>query len=165
MIQVSGQINTPMRQRPPDQCPHCGTASPPPLKKTAAHKESVNDHPIGINIGLLRERLEQALEQIEILKRELGLQEQFPSHLRLTASENIVLGALLKRRSVSRQSMLTYLYHDTDRQPGINVVSVFIGKIRDKLSRFGISIHNAWRQGWYITDEDKAKIRGLMGCL
>ena len=42
------------------------------------------------------------------------------------------------------------------------IIDVWICKMRKKLAKQGISIETEWGQGYYLTDETKAKLRSML---
>lgn len=60
-------------------------------------------------------------------------------------------------RACSVDMFLDAMYYDEpDREPFFKVVGVYIGRLRTKLSRYGIEIQNNWGRGWILIVPEKA---------
>ena len=108
-------------------------------------------------------RLEEALERIRQLEDQLGYYERAPVSLGLTPSQYVLLGGLLKRDRVTKEHLLDMLLTNMRYREGENlspkIVHVHILHMRRKLSKLGVEIHNQWGWGYWISPEDKKKIR------
>lgn len=104
--------------------------------------------------------------QVEELRHAMGLRAEFPRELRLTPYEARMLGLLTRRDIASKEYLFTALYADDwseCREP--KVIEVFLSKLRKKLSPFGVTIRNDYGHGWYLSKEDKAKLKAMGGAL
>jgi two-component system cell cycle response regulator CtrA len=114
---------------------------------------------------LALERQNEALqEHILNLEAALGIQIETPLELDLTSQESALLGLLLKRDIVTKELAMTAFYglRADGEEPEIKIIDVLIHKLRRKLKSYGIAIATKWGQGWWMTAEAKAIIRGMM---
>lgn len=101
-------------------------------------------------------------ERIIDLERALGVGYVAPLALRLTATEQRVVGHLLEREHITKDSAMAVLYRDLARDEAEpKIVDVFICKIRKKLKPFGIKITTLWGQGYAMPQASKAALRAL----
>jgi two-component system cell cycle response regulator CtrA len=107
------------------------------------------------------EKLHARIAQLEEALR--GTNEFMPPvEWRLTGSEVRVFGVLLKRSLTTKDAVMAALYRDDGKdEPDIKIVDVFICKMRAKLKPFGIEIKTVWGRGYALTDESRAKLKGL----
>ena len=84
--------------------------------------------------------------------------------LGLTNSESLVLGALLRRDSCSREFLMSVLYGNRDEAPVPKCLDVFVCKIRKKLG-LTIKMSRAAKYGgpetggYFLTAEDRVILR------
>lgn len=107
--------------------------------------------------------IERLRAENERLRAALGMTVQMPEGLSFTPSEWRILCALLKRDRVPTESLhaimsdrIEHAYTDP------RWVSAMIYKLRNKLRQFGIAIHTQYGFGYYLTPENKAKLRPLL---
>lgn len=101
-------------------------------------------------------------ERINMLERALGAQYVAPLVLCLTATEARVVGHMLERDHVTKDSVMAVLYRDLARDEAEpKIVDVYICKIRKKFKPFGISIHTLWGQGYALPPASKMALRAL----
>ncbi|AKR55724.1 hypothetical protein XM25_07920 [Devosia sp. H5989] len=112
-------------------------------------------------IARLRGEIADKDERIRQLMVELGAGWSAPTVLGLTYTEAAILGLLMRRDLVSRDMAMTVLYGDRSDPPDANIVSVYIVKLRRKLSPRGINIVTSWAQGWSLTPESKALVASM----
>jgi DNA-binding response OmpR family regulator len=87
----------------------------------------------------------------------------YDKHLRfgITTREAIILGALARREALNIEQMQVLLKRDvTDDTGGCsrNLCSQLIKRLRKKLRPHGIEIRTRWAAGYYLSQEDKAKL-------
>lgn len=103
-------------------------------------------------------RLEALENENDILREKVLLLEEqligmavLPIEWGLTATEQRLMGALLKRDTCTKEQLLAALmtvdHHD---EPQIKIVDVFISKMRRKLRPFNIEIGTLWGRGYTI---------------
>jgi len=112
------------------------------------------------------ERLRAANELLRARVKELesALVEDFPAFsLSLTPLERTALSAILSRKIMSRHSFMVaaYAISKWGDPPHDAVVDQFILRLRKKLRPFGVEIKNRHGEGWFMTPEDKEKVRRL----
>lgn len=115
------------------------------------------------------QELETRICQLESL---LGLGSEFDEdddrfvlerRFGLTRTESRVLSILMKRDIARTTTIETSLYGGRAEgdQPDTNVITVFISKIRRKVSPLGIVIKTRSGVGWYLEPDAKTKLKGL----
>ncbi len=82
--------------------------------------------------------------------------------LKLTAYESALISELLNYEFRRREQLRDKIYSPRLAPPGANIIDVFVCKMRKKLKPFGVRICTAWGQGYYLTPEDKKKIRDIL---
>lgn len=111
------------------------------------------------------ERLREENDLLRLRVEELEgilLRPVLPRSLKLTKRESEILAVLLARPLSSRSDLMTALYSlEAGDPPDDQIIAIFIVKLRKKLGRFGITIQTQWGQGWFLTNDDKAKVRAL----
>ena len=74
--------------------------------------------------------------------------------IRLTIKESAILELLILRRNapVSKETFLSHLYADVDREPEPQIIDVFVCKLRKKLADAGAPdvIETAWGRGYMV---------------
>lgn len=114
---------------------------------------------VDARLEALRSEVDSLRAHITVLEHALGLTFSAPIEYRLTASEQRMLGALMRRALLTKEAALAALYTDSHRDPAEpKIVDVFICKMRKKLTPFGIEIATAWGQGYRLTPESKSLI-------
>lgn len=87
--------------------------------------------------------------QINLETREVSVNNNM---VRLTAKEYAILEMLILRRGVliSKTTILNYLYADSDDEPDMKIIDVFVCKLRKKLQNAGAGdlISTMWGQGY-----------------
>lgn len=107
----------------------------------------------------LRDRIAEKDERIRQLLDELGASQPIPRGLgHFSPTEGELLGLLIKRDIVSRETAMVVLYGDCTAPPDDKVIDVFIHHIRRKLVLVGIEVCGRGGQGWFIPPGDKAVI-------
>ncbi|MCA0366790.1 MAG: winged helix-turn-helix domain-containing protein [Proteobacteria bacterium] len=103
------------------------------------------------------ERLEDRVLELE---EALGVLVLPPLEWGLTKNEGRLLGVLLEREIVTKDTAMAALYRDRgDREPEVKIVDVFICKARKKLKPFGVSIETRWGVGYSMSPASKAAAR------
>lgn len=112
----------------------------------------------------LREENEFLLLRVQELEGML-VDADLPPSLGLSKMPAQVLSLLLARTIVSKEAIMAALYSvAVEDPPDDKIVSVFIFKLRRKLAPYGVTIHSKVGRGapgYWITNEDKAKVRAL----
>jgi len=111
------------------------------------------------------ERLREENELLRLRVDELEavlLRHDLPRGLWLTRRQWQVLSMLMARPLVSKADFMTALYSlDAGDPPDDGVVDVFLTRVRQELRRHGIQLRTRWGQGWWLAEDDKAKLRDL----
>lgn len=103
--------------------------------------------------------------RILMLEEILGMRLEVPLEFGLTPQETKLFGFLLQRDLITKEAAMVVLYGgrpDGDDAVELQIVDVFVCKIRGKLKRFGISIETVWGQGYRLTAEAKAAATALL---
>lgn len=102
-------------------------------------------------------RLEDRVQELE---EALGVLILPPLEWGLTKNESRLLGVLLERELVTKDTAMAALYRDRgEREPELKIVDVFICKARKKLKPFGIVIDTRWGVGYSMSAASKAAAR------
>ena len=113
-----------------------------------------------------RERIEELEEEIRQLRAAAGQDTSALSFekarqalgLRPAAYEYLIM--LLQREMVRKDWLMDNL-HDGKGSPSV-LVGVTIHHLRNSLRKHGVSVQRVWGQGYYLTPEDKTKIRKIL---
>ena len=82
---------------------------------------------------------------------------------KLTYSERMLLGLLIRRHRATKDQMMTMLYADRpDEEPDSKILDVMICKMRKKLSPHGIEIRTIHGAGYELPSTSREKIKALM---
>lgn len=75
-----------------------------------------------------------------------------------------MMGILLARHAVSKEQAFTALYGGLPEadQPEPKMIDIVVHRLRQALTPHGIEIAVVWGVGWYMTEENKAKLRALI---
>jgi two-component system, cell cycle response regulator CtrA len=103
-------------------------------------------------------------EENRQLKEEIGLAALPPPMFGLTTQEAVIFGVLLANRAPRRSTFMAAIYSDGayDDEAEEKIIDVMICKMRKKLEPFGITINTNWGEGFFMSEESKAKARDLM---
>lgn len=104
----------------------------------------------------LRRQLDEALTTIEALRQALPPARHYevPVEWRLTKSEERLFLAFLDNRRGDKEHLYATLYGDREDAPDIQIVDIFICKLRKKLTPFGVNIVTVWGRGYALDDRD-----------
>ena len=112
----------------------------------------------------LRARVEELEFYINNINRELSTTARhWPFHLPPKAALLLAVFIKHKNRVLTKEVLWQYLYGlrpEVD-QPGRGSVDVFICKIRQRLGRFGVHISTVYKIGYFIDNENHAKLLAL----
>ena len=82
---------------------------------------------------------------------------------KLTYSERMLLGLLMRRHRATKDQMMTMLYADRpDEEPDSKILDVMICKMRKKLSPHGVEIRTIHGAGYELPPTSREKIKALM---
>jgi len=110
----------------------------------------------------LREQIAEKDERIRQLLDELGAKQPLPRGLgRFSPREAELLGLLVKRDIVSRETAMVVLYGDRNAPPDDKVIDVYLHHLRKKLALVGMTIEKRSGQGWLLSAADKAIIAAM----
>lgn len=114
-------------------------------------------------------REQQLEDRIAELEHELGARPAFSMRRLLGCTGwpkvcDVLLGLLLARDLVTREGAYTVMYgaRAESEQPNIKILDVMVVRIRQRLRPHNISIETEWGVGYYITPDNKAKLRALI---
>jgi len=110
-----------------------------------------------VNLQTENETLRERVRQLEkLLNGELPLQPVFG----LTKTESAMLNILVSRPMVSKEHFIDEVYFTRPNSiPNLEIVNVYICRIRKVLKPFGIKIDTIWGQGYCMSAADQAKVR------
>ena len=104
----------------------------------------------------LRREVEALRDALEAMRGALEL-------AKLTYSERMLLGLLMRRHRVTKDQMMTMLYADRpDEEPDSKILDVMICKMRKKLSPHGVEIRTIHGAGYELPSTSREKIKALM---
>lgn len=97
----------------------------------------------------------------------LGLRTEIPTQLGLTDQEERLLGLLMRRELVSRDTLLIALYSGTpDERPEAEGISkVLTCRLRKGLKPYGVNVLNKPGRGYYLAAEDKRRLESIFATL
>jgi DNA-binding winged helix-turn-helix (wHTH) protein len=75
---------------------------------------------------------------------------------KLTKNEARLLTVLLRRKEVTKETLLNQMYTGPD-VPEIKIIDVFVCKLRKKLKMFDIEIKTIWAHGYCMTSEMRSR--------
>lgn len=114
------------------------------------------------------ERLRDENELLRLRVEELEailLRAHTPTSLRLSTTQGKMLSLLMARPIVARGDFMAALYSlEVDEPPDDSIIHVFVFQLRQKLARHGVGIQSKVGRGapgWWLTEDDKAKLRDL----
>ena len=82
---------------------------------------------------------------------------------KLTYSERMLLGLLMRRNRATKDQMMTMLYADRpDEEPDSKILDVMICKMRKKLRPHGVEIRTIHGAGYELPSTSREKIKALM---
>jgi two-component system cell cycle response regulator CtrA len=81
---------------------------------------------------------------------------------KLTYSERMLLGLLIRRHRATKDQMMTMLYADRpDEEPDSKILDVMICRMRKKLSPHGVEIRTIHGAGYELPPTSREKIKAL----
>lgn len=99
-------------------------------------------------------------ERIAVLERALGTQFRAPRAWRLTPAETVLLGVLAARKVATREAICTAREHASMRDAvSPKFIDVMLVTLRRKLRKHGYTIHCDRGFGWFLSDEDRERLR------
>jgi DNA-binding response OmpR family regulator len=107
----------------------------------------------------VHDRIGELEETVRQLKQELeGAPLVFDLDLRLTKTETAVLEVLARRapRVVSRMDLFAVAWGESEAD--VSVVSIYIHRLRVKITKREARIQTRWGQGWFIQRADVEKL-------
>ena len=82
---------------------------------------------------------------------------------KLTYSERMLLGLLMRRHRATKDQMMTMLYADRpDEEPDSKILDVMICKMRKELRPHGVEIRTILGAGYELPSTSREKIKALM---
>lgn len=103
-------------------------------------------------------------EKVRSLEETLGLRLEVPLVLQLTGQEAKMFGILFKREIVTKEMAMDVLYghRPESLEPEINIIDVFVCKMRKKLKPFDLSIETVWGRGYRMPPKSKVAATALL---
>jgi DNA-binding response OmpR family regulator len=102
--------------------------------------------------------IEELRDRVEELESLLGLRDNTPDPFGLTPTEKKFVGVLLRRKSATKDMLLTAIYGGLSDRDQSNV-TVNMKKIRDKLDPCGITVKNRVGVGYYLDDHARSVLK------
>lgn len=114
-------------------------------------------------VAALERRVSELEAENAALRDGLSERPDFTAYVfKLTKAEGKVLGCLVKLGTASRGQLMLAIHG----KPVVNdwkMVDVLVCRIRQKLARFGLTIESVRSVGYSMTEDDRAKVREIMG--
>ncbi len=105
-------------------------------------------------------------DRIDVLEGMTGTTgpEILPAFLGLTPKEAVLVGGLRRRKSCTKEQLLTIIYGalPPDDQPEIKIIDVFVCKIRKKLAPHGIMIRTLWGLGYELPPDSRSRLDAMI---
>ena len=110
----------------------------------------------------LEERAKEAIKQLKIIRD--GLIDEGYGIFKFTPYEQVCLGVLMKRDYPTTDIFMAALYGMSERE-NIHpyIIKVMVCRMRRKLKPFGVSIQTKYSCGYYMTAENKDRVREIAG--
>ena len=110
--------------------------------------------------------LERLRDRVDELEELLGVRGTIPRKMFRScplAAEQLI-GMLLARPSITREAAYTALYGGRPEadQPMEKIIGTRMCQARKALTPHGIAVKTVWGSGYYMTGENKAKLRALL---
>ena len=101
-------------------------------------------------------------ERIRYLEKALGSEWRAPTVLRLSPSEERILGLVIAKRGyATTETIFDVLYGEAEDPPDEIVVRVLISHLRTKLKPHGITIKTRWNVGYLLDPDNHQRLQGL----
>lgn len=115
----------------------------------------------------LRDRIDLLEARNEELEAALGLKTVLPGVLDITEAEGKILGMLYASPAIVRRAAIEAVLYagraDADLPANIRkVIDVHVCRLRQKLGPHGVSIGLSHGVGYFMTGENKARLRALI---
>lgn len=107
--------------------------------------------------------VEDQIEELNELKKIIG-GEADGRLLGLSKYHERMLRLLLARTRVTTEQMILAMYYDKmpDERPEPKGIGTMIHNLRGRLAHYKVQIHSAHSAGYWINEEDKAKLRKVI---
>ena len=119
--------------------------------------------------------LQLKVEELEVALEEYREKEKLASSFKadvtcryqacfgLTRTEALVLFYLLKNSPVTIENMFDFMYGSRpDGGPSINVLKVFIWKLRQKLRMFDVAVETIWGGGYRLPADSQSRLHEML---
>ncbi len=109
--------------------------------------------------------MREALDRIEELEGILGLRYRLPNKLNLTETQHRVVGILLSRQIIDKDSLFSLLYGhlpEKEQPTERKVVEVHMSGVRKKLAKHGYKVLCDWGVGYYLEDGAREELRKII---
>lgn len=101
-------------------------------------------------------------DHITTLEEALGMTLKWPAQWRLRPIEQRMLGVLVQRREVSRETMLAAMYGAVGLdEPDSDTLGVHLCYLRRKLKPLGVTFETIYGWGFFMSKEMVEKVRHL----
>lgn len=110
--------------------------------------------------ALLRDELDAARAELEAARGQTPGGWRAPVAWGLSRSEEQVVSELVQRPQALLESLHDALYWDKRGEaPHAKIISVFVCKLRKKLSPWGVEIQTLWGRGYALDANTRAQLR------
>lgn len=108
---------------------------------------------------------ENAVLQMHVddLKKLFGSEIPIPRVFGLTGKESMLLQILVARPTVKKTDLMSIyeVNYASEEVPEIKIIDVFVCKMRKKLQPFDITIRTHWGNGYFLSTEDREKVKNM----
>lgn len=110
-----------------------------------------------------RDELEERIRQLRAL---IAPKTDFPLQLGLTPSEAVIASVLMTRPLARRDVLIEALWVDGDvPNEYYQTIRTLISRLRSKFAVYGVTIHNKYAEGWFMTLDDRRKLSAIIQAL
>lgn len=109
--------------------------------------------------------LREALDRIDELEGILGMKHRLPNKLALTEMQHRIVGILVNRPIIDKQSLFALLYGqlpESQQPASVKVIEVHMVSVRRKLDKHGFKVLLDWGVGYYLEEGAREELRRLM---
>lgn len=113
--------------------------------------------------------LEEVEEENRHLRELMGLTPKFDFLMRcknlldLTPARAKLLAILVEGKVRTHEGLYGAYCHAMGTEPGASIIGALITSLRHALSRYGVTIHCVWGEGFYMTEKDRKRVRQILG--
>ena len=104
------------------------------------------------------QRIRALEDRVTLLEDALGMNYHAPPAWGLTPCEAAIFGVIMRVPMATFDRLMTAVYAHKSDPPDANVIKVHVHRIRRKIAPYGLTINTAKCVGYWIPEEQKAKL-------